>query len=115
VRCDAAPDISAAGGARTGAVLLGKATRGKAGVVRKDVARLGLGKAGMARQGTARQPRQRHGFTWEQVVYGEKLMIRQFLRENRVYEKATNNDRVAVRTVCNDARAMVGKKKWTSR
>src|SRR5215831_9480167 len=28
-----------------------------------------------------------------------------------VYEKATNNDRVAVRTACNDARAMVGKKK----
>jgi len=54
---------------------------------------------------------ERHGFTWEQVVYGEKPMIRQFLKENPVYEKATNNDRVAVRTVCNDARAMVGKKK----
>jgi hypothetical protein len=45
------------------------------------------------------------------VVYGEKPMIRQFLKENPVYEKATNNDRVAVRTVCNDARALVGKKK----
>jgi len=55
---------------------------------------------------------ERHGFTWEQVVYGEKPMIPQFLKENPVYEKATNNDRVAVRTVCNDARAMViGKKK----
>jgi hypothetical protein len=47
---------------------------------------------------------ERHGFTWEQVVYGEKPMIRQFLKGNPVYEKATNNDRVAVRTVCNDAR-----------
>ena len=54
---------------------------------------------------------ERHGFTWEQVVYGEKPMIPQFLKENPVYEKATNNDRVAVRTACNDARAMVGKKK----
>src|SRR4029077_10673964 len=54
---------------------------------------------------------ERHGFTWEQVVYGEKPMIRQFLKENAVYEKATDNDRVAIRTVCNDARAMVGKKK----
>jgi hypothetical protein len=54
---------------------------------------------------------ERHGFTWEQVVYGEKPMIPQFLKENPVYEKATNDDRVAVRTVCNDARAMVGKKK----
>jgi len=54
---------------------------------------------------------ERHGFIWEQVVYGERPMIRQFLKENPVYEKATNNDRVAVRTVCNDARAMVGKKK----
>jgi hypothetical protein len=54
---------------------------------------------------------ERHGFTWEQVVYREKPTIRQFLKENPVYEKATNNDRVAVRTVCNDARAMVGKKK----
>ena len=53
----------------------------------------------------------RLGAHWEQVVYGEKPMIRQFLKENPVYEKATNNDRVAVRTVCNDARAMVGKKK----
>ena len=55
---------------------------------------------------------ERHGLTWEQVVYGEKPMIGQFLKEHPVYEKATNNDRVAVRTVCNDARAMViGKKK----
>jgi hypothetical protein len=38
---------------------------------------------------------ERHGFTWEQVVYGEKPMIRQFLKENPVYEK----DRVAVGTV----------------
>ena len=53
---------------------------------------------------------ERNGLTWEQVVYGEKQMIPQFLKENPVYEKATNNDRVAVRTVCNDARAMVGKK-----
>ena len=53
---------------------------------------------------------ERHGFTWEQVVYGEKPMIRQFLKENPVYEKASNNDRAAVRTVCNDARAMLGKK-----
>jgi hypothetical protein len=54
---------------------------------------------------------ERLGLTWEQVVYGEKPMIRQFLKENPVYERATNNDRVAVRTVCNDARAMIGKKK----
>ena len=53
---------------------------------------------------------ERHGLTWEQVVYGEKPMIRQFLKENPVYEKASNNDRAAVRTVCNDARAMLGKK-----
>jgi len=55
---------------------------------------------------------ERHGLTWEQVVYGEKPMIGQFLKEHPVYEKATNDDRVAARTVCNDARAMViGKKK----
>jgi hypothetical protein len=54
---------------------------------------------------------ERHGLTWEQVVYGEKPMIQQFLKANPVYEKATNNDRAAVRTVCNDARAMLGKKK----
>ena len=54
---------------------------------------------------------ERHGFTWEQVVYGEKPMIRQFLKENPVYEKATNNDPAAVRTVCGGARAMLGKKK----
>ena len=52
-----------------------------------------------------------HGLTWEQVVYGEKPMIGQFLKDNPVYEKATNNDRAAVRTVCNDARTMLGKKK----
>jgi hypothetical protein len=54
---------------------------------------------------------ERHGLTWEQVVYGEKSMIGQFLKEHPVYEKATNNDRAAVRTVCNDARTMLGKKK----
>lgn len=54
---------------------------------------------------------ERHGLTWEQVVYGEKPIIRQFLKENPAYEKANNNDRVAVRTVCNDARTMLGKKK----
>ena len=54
---------------------------------------------------------ERHGLTWEQVVYGEKPMIRQFLKENPVYEKATNNDRAAVKTVCNGARAMLAKKK----
>jgi hypothetical protein len=54
---------------------------------------------------------ERHGLTWEQVVFGEKPMIRQFLKENPVYEKATNNDRAAVRTVCNDARTMLSKKK----
>jgi len=48
---------------------------------------------------------ERHGLTWEQVVYGEKP-IRQFQKENPAYEKATNNDRAAVRTVCNDAHAM---------
>jgi len=45
------------------------------------------------------------------VVYGEKPMIGQFLKEHPVYEKATNNDRAAVRTICNDARTMLGKKK----
>jgi hypothetical protein len=54
---------------------------------------------------------ERHGLTWEQVVYVEKPMIGQFLKEHSVYEKATNNDRAAVRTVCNDARTMLGKKK----
>jgi hypothetical protein len=54
---------------------------------------------------------ERHGLTWEQVVYGEKPMISQFLKENPVFEKASNNDRAAVRTVCNDARSMLGKKK----
>jgi hypothetical protein len=34
-----------------------------------------------------------------------------FLRDNPVYEKAANNDRAAVRTVCNDVRAMLAKKK----
>ena len=54
---------------------------------------------------------ERHGLTWEQVVYGEKPMIDQFLKEHSVYENATKNDRAAVRTVCNDARTMLGKKK----
>jgi hypothetical protein len=49
-----------------------------------------------------------------QVRSGEKPMIGQFLKEHPVYEKATNDDRVAARTVCNDARAMViGKKNKT--
>jgi hypothetical protein len=38
-------------------------------------------------------------------------MIGQFLKENPVYEKAMNNDRAAVKTVCNDARAKIGNKK----
>jgi hypothetical protein len=46
-----------------------------------------------------------NGFTWEQVVYGEKQMIGNFLKDNPVYEKATNNDPAAVKTVCNGARA----------
>jgi hypothetical protein len=54
---------------------------------------------------------ERYGLTWEQVVYGEKPIIREFLKGNPVYEKATNNDRAAVRTVCNDARTMLSKKK----
>jgi hypothetical protein len=52
-----------------------------------------------------------NGFTWEQVVYGEKQMIGNFLKDNPVYEKATNNDPAAVKTVCNGARAMLAKKK----
>ena len=52
-----------------------------------------------------------NGFTWEQVVYGEKQMIGNFLKDNPVYEKATNNDRAAVKTVCNGARSMLAKKK----
>ena len=52
-----------------------------------------------------------HGFSWEKVVYGEKPMISDFLKNNQVYEKATNNDPAAVRTVCNSARSMLGKKK----
>jgi hypothetical protein len=52
-----------------------------------------------------------HGLTWEQLVYGEKPMIRHFLKDNPVYEKATNNDPAAVRAVCSGARAMLGKKK----
>ena len=32
---------------------------------------------------------ERHGLTWEQVVYGEKPMIDQFLKEHPVYENAT--------------------------
>ena len=54
---------------------------------------------------------ERHGLTWEQVVYGEKPMIDQFLKVHPVYENATKNDRAAVRTVCNDARTTLGKKK----
>jgi hypothetical protein len=53
---------------------------------------------------------ERHGLTWEQVVYGEKSMIGQFLKEHPVYEKATNNDRAAVRTVCPDARTVLSKR-----
>jgi hypothetical protein len=52
-----------------------------------------------------------NGLTWEQVVYGEKQMIGNFLKNNPVYEKATNNDPAAVKTVCNGARAMLVKKK----
>ena len=52
-----------------------------------------------------------NGVTWEHVVYSEKQMIGSFLKDNPVYEKATNNDRAAVKTVCNGARAMLAKKK----
>ena len=52
-----------------------------------------------------------HGFSWEKVVYGEKQMIDDFLKNNPVYEKATKNDPAAVRTVCTSARSMLGKKK----
>ena len=52
-----------------------------------------------------------NGFTWEQVVYGEKQMIGNFLKDNPVYQKATNNDPAAVKTACNGARAMIAKKK----
>ena len=45
------------------------------------------------------------------MVYGEKPMIRHFLKDNPVYEKATNNDPAAVKTVCDSARAMLAKKK----
>ena len=38
-------------------------------------------------------------------------MIGNFLKDSPVYEKATKNDRAAVKTVCNDARAMLAKKK----
>jgi hypothetical protein len=38
-------------------------------------------------------------------------MIGNFLKDNPVYEKATNNDPAAVKTVCNGARAMLAKKK----
>jgi len=64
-----------------------------------------------AEDGKLRGMIERHGLTWGQVVYGEKPMIGQFLKEHPVYEKATNNDRAAVRTICNDARTMLGKKK----
>ena len=53
---------------------------------------------------------ERHGLTWEQVVYGEKQMIGQFLKEHPVYDKANNNDRAAVRTVCNDARPCLARR-----
>ena len=52
-----------------------------------------------------------HGLSWEKVVYGEKPMIDAFLKDNPVYAKATNNDPAAVKAVCNEARAMLGKKK----
>ena len=64
-----------------------------------------------AEDGKLRGMIERHGLTWGQVVYGEKPMIGQFLKEHPVYDKATNNDRTAVRTVCNDARTMLAKKK----
>ena len=64
-----------------------------------------------AEDGKLRGMIERHGLTWGQVVYGEKPMIGQFLKEHPVYEKVTNNDRAAVRTICNDARTMLGKKK----
>jgi hypothetical protein len=38
-------------------------------------------------------------------------MIDTFLKDNPVYEKATKNDLAPVRTVCNSARSMLGKKK----
>ena len=52
-----------------------------------------------------------NGLTWEQVVYAEKQMTGNFLKDNPVYEKATNKDPAAVKTVCNGARAMLAKKK----
>ena len=52
-----------------------------------------------------------NGLTWEKVVYGEKPMIDQFLKDNPVYKKATNKDPAAVRTVCNSARSLLRKKK----
>jgi len=52
-----------------------------------------------------------HGFSWEKVVYGEKPMINDFLKNSPFYENATKNDPAAVRTVCSGARAMLGKKK----
>ena len=64
-----------------------------------------------AEDGKLRGMIERHGLTWGQVVYGEKPMIDQFLKEHPVYENATKNDRAAVRTVCNDARTTLGKKK----
>ena len=33
-----------------------------------------------------------NGLTWEQVVYGEKQMIGNFLKDNPAYEKATKNE-----------------------
>jgi hypothetical protein len=52
-----------------------------------------------------------HGFSWEKVIYGEKPIITDFLKSNPVYEKATSNDPAALKTVCNSARSMLGKKK----
>jgi hypothetical protein len=40
----------------------------------------------------------------------KKPMIGQFLKEHPVYEKATNNARAAVRTVCNDARPCLARR-----
>jgi hypothetical protein len=52
-----------------------------------------------------------HGLNWEKVVYGEKPMVDTFLKGNPVYAKATKNDPAAVKAVCNEARATLGKKK----
>ena len=44
-------------------------------------------------------------------IYGEKPMIDTFLKDNAVYAKGTNNDPAAVKAVCDEARAKLGKKK----